>query len=284
MCVQLSALVGFALNPFQTLQVLLQSGGQIVIVLRQLRAGPPVAVPLHLPFRGVWLVARGGLDRETSHSWTVIGQRFAYDFVCVDTQKRTHAGDGRRLEDYYAFGAPVLSPCDGEVIRIRNGIRDFPKPGTGCLDMWTRDIRGNFVLVRREGGGFVLLGHLRQYSIQVRATERVRQGQPIGTCGNSGHSTEPHLHLQVQDTASFYTGIPVPLTIADVVLRRGYLISSDGADPGAMPCASVEAMRMARGDLWRSIWMLLANSVSAVLIWWGWLTLARKLLKLGGSG
>lgn len=60
-----------------------------------------------LPFQGFWWVAKGGLDPETSHSWELLGQRYAYDFLIKDDQGKTHRGNGRRPEDYYAFGAPI---------------------------------------------------------------------------------------------------------------------------------------------------------------------------------
>ena len=49
-----------------------------------------------------------------------------------------------------------------------------------------------------RGGHFAVLAHLRQGTLRVGVGERVRKGDPLALVGNSGASSMPHLHLQVQ--------------------------------------------------------------------------------------
>jgi murein DD-endopeptidase MepM/ murein hydrolase activator NlpD len=166
-------------------------------------------VEYSLPFSGLWFVGNGGPDPSTSHSWDLLGQRYAYDFLIVDESGKSHRGQGRRLEDYYAFGAPVLAPADGVVVAVQNHHRDCP--WTGVLDPLAWSILGNYVVIRHAEGEYSLLAHLRRGSVRVRPGERVRRGQVVGECGNSGHSTEPHLHFQVQDHPNAFLSASLPV-------------------------------------------------------------------------
>lgn len=206
------------LNPRIALWSIGQSAGQVALVLRDLVRGPgalPV-VAARLPFEGVWRVHRGGSTPGTSHSWFLIGQRFAYDFVRDEADGREpEAGP---LTAYPAFGMPILAAAAGTVIGIRDDCRDHPRPGLGWIDWRAADPRGNFVLIRHDDGWISLSAHLRRGSVSVRPGQRVREGEPIGACGNSGHSTEPHLHFQAQDRAFFAVARSLPIRFEGTVL------------------------------------------------------------------
>jgi murein DD-endopeptidase MepM/ murein hydrolase activator NlpD len=220
------AVVGFlvrsqvlaALNPYVVAQSLRQTAGQLAAAVRYRGRLPApdtydAPVRLHLPVTGTWTVVNGGTTPATSHSWALPHQRYAYDLV-VQRDGASHAGDGTDLADYHAYDRPVVAPADGTVVEVIDGVRDYPhpKPRAGRLDWRTRDIRGNTVVIRHAEGVFCVLAHLRPGSIGVAEGERVARGQEVGRCGNAGFSTEPHLHVHVQDRADFYTaaGLPVP--------------------------------------------------------------------------
>ncbi|QIN77344.1 peptidoglycan DD-metalloendopeptidase family protein [Rubrobacter marinus] len=171
-----------------------------------------------LPFRGEWYVYNGGPDEATSHSWDVVAQRYAYDFVMVDGSLRRWSRAGEHLEDYRCYGAPILAPADGLVVELRDGVRDAPGAGTGWVDLLTDDFRGNFVTIRHAEGEYGFLAHLIPGSVRVAVGERVKAGQEIGRCGNSGHSTEPHLHFHVQDRADFFQAAGLPVAFDGVSL------------------------------------------------------------------
>lgn len=208
-----STFLWFFFNPFGLWQGVAQVLGQIVAVGRGLigPSQPGEPPPLSLPFDGSWTVVKGGVEKTSSHSWSIVAQRYAYDFYVTDDLGKSHRGAGRELEDYYAFGKAVLAPADGTVVEARDDIRDFPHPGAGWIDWRTRDFRGNFILIRHGERAYSLIAHLKQGSCQVNKGDRVQAGQIVGQCGNSGHSTEPHIHFHLQDHPNFYfaSGLPI---------------------------------------------------------------------------
>lgn len=156
--------------------------------LARARLGSIGSVPLLAPFLGEWQVYQGFNGQHTHREqW-----RYALDFLRLENG-RSHAGVGDRLEDYYAFGLPVLSPAYGLVFKIEDSHPDNPPGELELQSNW-----GNYVLIQADSGVFVLLAHLKQHSVSVREGARVTPSTPIGSCGNSGRSPQPHLHLQVQ--------------------------------------------------------------------------------------
>ena len=207
-------------NPFTIIQSFQQLLGQYWGATRYNGDLPEVStyeskVVYHLPFRGEWLAANGGTTIENSHSWEIYGQRYAYDFIQQNREGKSYDEDGKTLSDYYCFGAEVLAVADGQVVQVSNGITDYPKVGDYSIDWKTRDFRGNFVIIRHAKGEYSFTAHFKRGSICVKTGERVTQGQVIGLVGNSGHSTEPHIHFHLQDRPSFWTGIGLPIKFYD---------------------------------------------------------------------
>lgn len=213
----------FWLNPLLLTQILLQMAGMI----SEKVFGRPVLdaerykqkVNYILPVAGEWRVFNGGITEETSHSWSIPTQRFAYDLVQVGHDGHSFQGDGRRLEDYFCFDKPILAPADGVVVDARDGIRDAPHVGTFWMDWLTRSIVGNSVLIRHAEGEYCLLGHLKRGSVRVKTGQTVKEGQEIGRCGHSGNSSEPHLHFQFQNGKSFYFSSGLPIKFSGFTLK-----------------------------------------------------------------
>ncbi|MFD1513519.1 M23 family metallopeptidase [Halomarina rubra] len=204
----------FGLTPWGFLASVAQLFGTVVAFVRY-RGSPPTpesfdqTAALRPPFEGEWTVVNGGVTKATSHSWGLLAQRYAYDFLVTDERGRTHIGDGVFLDDYFAFGEPVLAPAAGTVVAAKDGQRDHPEPGTGWTEWRTWDIRGNHVVVD-HGEEYSLLAHLQEGSVAVEPGDHVDVGEQVGRCGNSGNSTEPHLHYQLQDTPGFYATMGLP--------------------------------------------------------------------------
>jgi murein DD-endopeptidase MepM/ murein hydrolase activator NlpD len=156
---------------------------------------------LSLPFKDKWLVFWGGDTKELNHHHDVPNQRFAFDFVVADETGKTHKGDGSANEDYFAFGREVISPGDGEVTDVINGVRDNV-PGS----MNPYSALGNAVIIRHRENEVSVLAHLKLDSIKVKVGDKVARGQLIGLCGNSGNSSEPHLHYHLQNTPIIQDG------------------------------------------------------------------------------
>jgi len=145
-------------------------------------------IKIYLPFNGKWTVYQG-----FNGEWTHKGKwKYAYDFV-IKKNGKTYANDGLFLEDYYAFGKPVIAPISGYVVAKRDDLPDNFIGSVDRINNW-----GNYIIIKSDAGFYVEISHLMQNSIPVKVGDYVKYGEIIGRCGNSGYSPEPHIHLQVQ--------------------------------------------------------------------------------------
>jgi murein DD-endopeptidase MepM/ murein hydrolase activator NlpD len=152
---------------------------------------------MHLPFKGEWTVFWGGDTKELNYHVVVKFQKHAFDIV-MNKDGRSFKTDGKTNEDYYAFGQPVIAPCDAEVVFAVNGVKDNVP---GILN--PMHVAGNAVLLKTKNQEFILLAHFRQNTIKVKQGDMVKQGQLLGQCGNSGNSSEPHIHFHLQNMEDF---------------------------------------------------------------------------------
>ena len=153
---------------------------------------------LALPFKGVWLVFWGGDTVAENYHQDAPNQRFAFDILKIGADGKSHAGDGKKNEDYYAFGQEIVAPADGVVTYVVDGVHDNV-PG----EMNRIFVAGNLVIVRHAEKEYSLFAHFKQNSIRVKVGDKLNKGQIIGLCGNSGNSSEAHLHYQLQSTPFF---------------------------------------------------------------------------------
>lgn len=204
--------------------------------LRQARAvkdtaTTPAPVVLAYPLRGRFLARNSPARRVPSHGTHLMGTTYAIDLVPVDEQGRSAPWSWRAAvatEDprgFVGFGAPVLAPCAGEVVIVHDCEIDhearrsqltllpYMLSQAGRLRGGPSAIAGNHVVIRKgTEGPFVLLAHLQQGSARVRVGDRVRQGDVVAACGNSGNSTQPHVHLQATDGTDWNTARGLPIT------------------------------------------------------------------------
>ena len=150
---------------------------------------------LHLPFKNEWLAFWGGDTKEQNYHVTNRAQQCAFDFVIVNAEGRSFRTDGKENKDYYAYGQEIIAPAGGTVTDVIDGVRDNI-PGK----MNTYNVTGNSVIIQTENNEYLVFAHFKQGSIKVKVGDKVRTGQLLGLCGNSGHSSEPHLHFHIQDT------------------------------------------------------------------------------------
>jgi murein DD-endopeptidase MepM/ murein hydrolase activator NlpD/alpha-beta hydrolase superfamily lysophospholipase len=173
------------------------------------------ATALSLPFRGHWLVSQGGDSQELNSHHEVPNQRFAFDLVAVGGDGKTHRGEGRANEDHYVFGREILAPADGVVTDVIEGVRDNVP---GSLNPYSA--LGNAIFIQHSENEVSVLAHLKQGSIQVKVGERVKRGQMVGRCGNSGNSSKPHLHYHLQNTPIIQDGVGIKVYFEQVVVTR----------------------------------------------------------------
>lgn len=169
-------------------------------------AGEVSEVRFRLPLDGPILVGWGGDGLSGNYHVRYPDQRWAYDLL-VAKDRQTHSGDGTKYEEYYCYGLPVLSPADGEVMAVLDGMRDTPLGAAGVVT----PAGGNQVVIRVAPRQFLFLCHLQRGSIQVREKEQVTRGQELAMVGNSGNTSEPHLHIHLQDSADLHLGEGIPL-------------------------------------------------------------------------
>jgi len=171
---------------------------------------PDIPVPkkhetkLSLPFKGRWLVFWGGDTKELNIHHDAPNQKFAFDFLGVNEHGKSRRGDSQVNEDYFAFGREVLAPADGIVTDVINGVRDN-LPGS----MNPYSALGNAVIIQHREHEVSVLAHLKLGSTTVKVGDKVKEGQVIALCGNSGNSSEPHLHYHLQNTPVIQDGVGI---------------------------------------------------------------------------
>lgn len=192
--------------------------------------------PLVFPFTGRWMAVNSPANRVPSHGTDLFGSTYAIDFLAVDERRRTAPWSGGALfaseppDGFRAFGAPILAPLAGTVAVVHDGEPDHAARRSlftlipylaGQRRRVARGpagIAGNHIVIAATPGGpFVLLAHLQRGSITVTAGDRVEAGMPVAACGNSGNSTQPHVHVQATDSLDWGAarGIPISFRALD---------------------------------------------------------------------
>lgn len=179
---------------------------------------------LRLPFEAEWFVFWGGRTLEQNHHAGIRSQRFALD-LAIRREGSTHEGEGKALTDYHCYGAPILAPAAGTVVWSEDG---HPDQAIGSTD--AAHPIGNGVVLDHGNGEFSLFAHLQPGTQRFKLGQRVAADAVIGKCGNSGNTSEPHLHYQLQNG-------PDP-------------VDSDGL-PAAFTDHMVDGTPVARGELLR---------------------------------
>lgn len=214
----------------------LLAGGSLLVI----RAIAPKkeAVLLSFPLGdGLYYVVQGGQFGAFNHH-RAKPQRFALDIVqlnrCFTRCRGIYPPDAHC---YSIYGAEVYSPCDGAVVCAVNNLPDFAPP--------VRDSRnpgGNHVIIQHKEAGICLkLSHLLSGSVVVKEGDSVRAGQLLGRVGNSGNTTEPHLHIHAQreglvDSPQSAEG--VPMLFEGRFLLRNDLVRRQKAGARTTPTAS----------------------------------------------
>jgi murein DD-endopeptidase MepM/ murein hydrolase activator NlpD len=170
---------------------------------------------LSLPFRGRWLVIWGGDTKDLNQHHDVPNQRFAFDFLGVDEQGKTRKGKAHVNEDYFAYGREILASADGAVTDVIAGVSDNV-PGS----MNPYSALGNAVFIQHRENEISVLAHLKLGSVKVKVGDKVKAGQLIGLCGNSGNSSEPHLHYHLQNTPIIQDATGIKCCFQKVILPQ----------------------------------------------------------------
>jgi len=185
--------------------------------------GLEISTPLIAP---KWIVAQGGNNKIHNAHRSVAAQKQALDLVVVDeTGARAKGLLPQKLSNYYSYGSEVVSPINGIVAKVENSEDDLPIGTTNDANPL-----GNFILIHSKNRTLVL-AHLLKGSISVNEGDKILAGDSIASIGNSGNTSEPHLHIhavagyELKEKKIISEGTPVPLFFNSRYLRKGDVVS-----------------------------------------------------------
>ncbi len=212
------------------------------------------AVVISPPVYGEW-AAFNGPSNTSGHRRLIlaleghiaIGQRFAIDFLQVDSSGSSHrpGADPLKNSSYYAYGTELHAVADGVIAGTKDSIpENVPGANSRAVTITMQTVGGNYVAIE-IGGGLYAYAHVQPGSLRVRVGDHVRRGQVVALLGNSGNSTEPHVHFQVADGPTFLSseGVPYAIEHFDVIGHCG--ISS--GPPPAITCTRTTPVPVERG-------------------------------------
>jgi hypothetical protein len=225
---------GRGLNPLWFTGVALVVVGLVlgaVATYRQRPAGEQEPRLIPVPVTGRLMAVNGPATKVPSHTHS-LAQTYAVDVKHVPAGDDTAAVEAppfrwlwpvvRRPDAYPTFGRPLTAPADGTVVAASDRQRDHltRTSGPGLIYLYAegwvrslglpRHLLGNHLVLDVGDGVHAVFAHLRKGSVRVSAGERVTAGQQLAECGNSGNSSEPHLHFQLMDGPDVATAHGVP--------------------------------------------------------------------------
>jgi hypothetical protein len=189
-------------------------------------ATPANVIDLVSPFHsGRQIVIHGGASPFTNGHFHVKPQNYALDIVGLNKlgMRSTSISGGTVLENYVIFGESVYSPVDGKILIVVDMHDDQTPPKSDV-----ENIAGNHILIESNGIE-ILLAHFKKGSIVVKEGDNVTTNTLLGQVGNTGNTSEPHLHIHAEKGGKANTilnGKAIPFTINEQYLVRGDIIKS----------------------------------------------------------
>lgn len=169
---------------------------------------PNNSIEMVPPFKGEWSVFQGGNSPLLNHHYLGGSQKHALDLL-VPEDGQLPLKQITDLQEYKTFGEPLYSPVDGVIVATENSL---PDQQIGATDR--ENLAGNYIIIKTEADIFVLLAHLQNNSVLVAEGDSVKVGQEIAKIGNSGNTSQPHLHIQAMTNMDFMdpNSQPVPMS------------------------------------------------------------------------
>ena len=209
------------------------------IVLGELAITKTGAALIDEPFSGDRWLAANGPSNASLHRRAVIvldgkprvPERYAIDWIKLGDDGNSYSGDQYKNSSYHAYDVPILAIADGQIVTVKDGLpENVPHTDKLAVAMTLVNIAGNHVVEDIGGGLYAGYAHFIPGTIAVKAGARVHRGQVLGRLGNSGNSSEPHLHLQVCNAPSFLICEGVPMEFKRMSLTK-YRIHKRGETP-----------------------------------------------------
>ncbi len=168
------------------------------------------AVEVQPPLRGSgWVVGNGCCSPPNAHRGATLSidgtvhvpERFAIDFVQLDSQRRLFVGPIDQNESYPYFGDPIYSATSGKVVTVVDQYQE-QIPGSLPEGQTVQTAGGNHVVVDMGDDLFAFYAHMQPGSIKVKEGQKLKPGDVIGSLGNTGNTDAAHLHFHVMDSPS----------------------------------------------------------------------------------
>ena len=190
------------------------------------------AVSVEFPLRGEWMAPHTPGTKIPSHGSDQLGQRYAFDFLQVNWNKKgVHYYDASKLryllfgvplEKNYCWGQNIYAPCEGKIVECKDGLKER-NPVHLVSDLFVvlknaffgdlknlHPILGNYIIMECENGIYAFFAHIKKDSIKVSVGDNIKKGQILGQVGHSGNSTGAHLHFQLMDSINLLEAKGIP--------------------------------------------------------------------------
>lgn len=173
------------------------------------------AIELAFPLKkGPYYVGQGGNQVQINYHNAYASQQYALDVVKLNKfGSRANGVYPEELDKFVIYGEQIYSPCTGSVLEVRNDLPDLTPP-----DVDSENAEGNFVNLLCDDVN-VYIAHMQEGTVVVKEGENIHKGQPIGLVGNSGNTTEPHLHVHAEKD-----GVGVPILFDEKFLIKNSLV------------------------------------------------------------
>ena len=200
-----------------------QIGATEAIAIASLLRQPAEAEVVDAPSRGDGWWTPNGPSNDAVHRRTLIvldgklslTEEFAVDWVKLGPNGTTFTGDPLKNDSYFAYNQDILAAAGGHIVEVLDGVADnVPTQPPSLADLAVDNMAGNHIVEDFGDGRFALYAHLIPGSLRVRVGDVVVPGQVLGRLGNSGNSTQPHLHFHVMDGPQPLGSRGVPFYIA----------------------------------------------------------------------
>ena len=192
---------------------------------------------------------RRALMVEGGHAW--LAQRYAIDFVqfhMVNGKTETWKGPEDKNSSYYCYQQPIYSVAAGKVIEVMDGLpENVPHSNKFAIDLTWQNAGGNHVVVDIGFGLYAFYAHMKPGSIAVKEGDVVTAGQILGHVGNTGSSTEPHLHFHIIDRPNFLSGQGVPYEFENFS-TSGRIDAQEDENSGAVTFTTIGPMKTMQNE------------------------------------
>jgi len=194
--------------------------GTIHAAALQINQDNPIVI--RAPIRGINWLAANGPSNTSAHRRAMlpvngqphIGQRYAIDWIQLGADGKSFAGDEHKNSSYHAWDQEIHAVANGKIVEAKDGIpENVPNSGKLAVPITYDTLAGNHVIQEIGDGHFAAYAHLRPGTLKVKVGDTVHAGDVLGHLGNTGNSSEPHLHFQVCDAPSFPASEGLPFAI-----------------------------------------------------------------------